>query len=61
MRTVAAALLALALSVTIECPASGETPTCKQCRDQQRACMTNYPGKTCKVEYDICIKGCKGK
>jgi hypothetical protein len=33
--------------------------TCAQCRDQQKACMKNYPGKTCKTEYDICMKGCK--
>jgi len=34
---------------------------CKQCQDQQRACMANYSGKTCKTEYDICMKGCRGK
>ncbi len=33
--------------------------TCAQCRDQQKAGMKNYPGKTCKTEYDICMKGCK--
>jgi hypothetical protein len=35
--------------------------TCKQCRDQQKACMANYSGKTCKTEFDICMKSCKQK
>jgi len=34
---------------------------CKQCRDQQRACMSNYAGPTCKTEYDRCMKSCKRK
>jgi hypothetical protein len=34
---------------------------CKQCRDQQRACAANYSAKTCKGEYDICMKGCRSK
>jgi hypothetical protein len=33
--------------------------TCAQCRDQLNRCNKNYPGKTCKTEYDICMKGCK--
>ena len=33
--------------------------TCAQCRDQLKACSKNYAGKTCKSEYDICMKGCK--
>ena len=38
-----------------------EPSTCKQCRDQRQACVKNYSAKTCKTEYDICIKGCQGK
>ncbi len=34
---------------------------CKQCRDQQRACSANYSGKTCKTEYEICMKSCQRK
>jgi len=34
---------------------------CKQCQDQQRRCMSNYPGPTCKVDYDICMKNCRKK
>ena len=38
-----------------------ESSSCKQCRDQQRACMANYSAKTCKTEYEICIKSCQRK
>jgi len=38
-----------------------QSASCKQCRDQQRACMSNYSAKTCKSEYDICMKGCQRK
>jgi hypothetical protein len=34
---------------------------CKQCREQQQACAKNYAAKTCKTEYDICMKGCQKK
>ena len=34
---------------------------CKQCRDQQKACMSNYAGPTCKTEYDRCMKSCRRK
>ena len=34
---------------------------CKRCSEQQQACMKNYPAKTCKTEYDICIKSCRQK
>ena len=34
---------------------------CKQCQDQQRVCRANYSAKTCKTEFDICMKGCRGK
>ncbi len=33
--------------------------SCKECSDQQRRCMSNYAGPTCKVEYDRCTKNCK--
>jgi hypothetical protein len=35
--------------------------TCKQCNDHRKRCMANYPGPTCKVDYDICMKGCGKK
>ncbi len=38
-----------------------EQAACKQCRDQQKACMANYAGPTCKTEYDRCMKSCRRK
>ncbi len=38
--------------------AIGETK-CKVCADQQKACMKNYAGPTCKSEYQMCMKSCK--
>lgn len=38
-----------------------QADACKQCGDQQRRCMSNYPGPTCKVDYDICMKNCRKK
>lgn len=35
--------------------------TCKVCSDQQRACMKNYAGPTCKTEYQMCMKSCGKK
>jgi hypothetical protein len=40
-------------------PAAAQTSDCKKCREQQQACTKNYAAKTCKTEYDICMKGCK--
>ena len=33
--------------------------SCKVCAEQQKACMKNYAGPTCKSEYQICMKSCK--
>ena len=38
--------------------AIGQT-SCKVCVDQQKACMKNYAGPTCKSEYQMCMKSCK--
>jgi hypothetical protein len=35
--------------------------SCKVCSDQQRACMKNYAGPTCKSEYKMCLKSCGKK
>ena len=40
-------------------PASAEQTSCKVCADQQKACMKNYAGPTCKSEYQMCMKSCK--
>lgn len=59
MRTLilaAAVLLNLCLAGT---DAWSATDACKVCGDQQRACMKNYAGPTCKTEYQMCMKSCK--
>ena len=39
-----------------------QAKTCQaSCRDQQKACAANYQPKTCKAEYDRCMKSCKDK
>ena len=40
---------------------AAQSNECKQCREHQRACLGNYSAKTCKTEYDICIKACQRK
>jgi len=35
--------------------------SCKVCADQQKACMQNYGGPTCKTEYQMCMKSCEKK
>ena len=34
---------------------------CKECGEHRKRCMANYPGPTCKIDYDICMKGCRKK
>ena len=41
-------------------PAQAQT-RCKTCADQQKACMKNYAGPTCKSEYRMCLKSCGKK
>jgi hypothetical protein len=58
MRCLIMSLVMLAGSFgTIEA-ARAET-SCKVCADQQKACMKNYAGPTCKTEYTMCMKSCK--
>ena len=61
MRAIAVLLLMLAISAANDTAKAEPSSSCKQCRDQQQACMANYSGKTCKVEYDICMKSCQRK
>ena len=35
--------------------------SCKVCAEQQKACMKNYGGPTCKTEYQMCMKSCGKK
>ena len=41
--------------------AQAQQSSCKVCSDQQRACMKNYAGPTCKSEYKMCMKSCGKK
>ena len=58
MRILAIALLVLAGTFGAADTTRAET-SCKVCADQQKACMKNYAGPTCKSEYQICMKSCK--
>ncbi|HEY1361439.1 MAG TPA: hypothetical protein VGF60_04285 [Xanthobacteraceae bacterium] len=61
MRALGIAVVLLAIcSFSAEMRAQG-TSSCKECREQQQACLKNYSGKVCKNEYDICIKACRKK
>lgn len=62
MRLTIAAALALLVVCSMGRGARAETASaCKECSDHRKRCMANYPGPTCKVDYDICIKACRKK
>ena len=58
MRGIAAAIALLSICSMTAAQAE-QLNSCKQCRDQQQACAKNYSAKTCKAEYDMCLKSCK--
>lgn len=58
MRILAIALLLLAGSFASFEGVRAQT-SCKVCAEQQKACMKNYAGPTCKSEYQMCMKSCK--
>src|SRR5262245_8166466 len=60
MPTIATIIVVLLSVCSITAAARAQqSSSCKQCRDQQQACVKNYSGKTCKTEYDICMKSCQ--
>jgi hypothetical protein len=62
MRTYAVVLVSLFfLSCENELAVAQQSNSCKVCSDQQRACMKNYAGPTCKTEYRMCMKSCQKK
>jgi len=61
MRPIAAIIVVVFGVCSITTAARAQSSTCKQCREQQQACAKNYSGKTCKTEYDICMKSCQKK
>jgi hypothetical protein len=62
MRLLAITVLTMSILASVTSLVRAETAnSCKQCGDQQRACMKNYAGPTCKTEYQICMKSCGKK
>ena len=61
MRILAITLLVLAGLYWTNDAAQVQQSSCKVCSDQQRACMKNYAGPTCKTEYQMCMKSCGKK
>jgi hypothetical protein len=61
MRILAITLLALVSFYETNNAAAQRSNSCKVCSDQQRACMKNYAGPTCKTEYQMCMKSCGKK
>ena len=59
MRFVATMIIVLLSFCSITAVQAEQSNSCKQCREQQQACAKNYSAKTCKTEYDICMKGCQ--
>jgi len=60
VRIAAITLLTLATLYGGTNPTQAQT-SCKVCSDQQKACMKNYAGPTCKTEYQMCMKSCGKK
>lgn len=61
MRLLAITLFVLAGLYGTSNTALAQQSSCKVCADQQRACMKNYAGPTCKSEYQMCMKSCGKK
>ena len=61
MRNLSILLLTMTVAAIGPVPARAGQPSCKVCADQQKACMKNYAGPTCKSEYQMCLKSCGGK
>lgn len=55
-------VLILAIAVDLLVVASPvQAQSCKTCAEQQKACMKNYAGPTCRIEYQMCMKACGKK
>ena len=59
-------LLASGIAMLVTCGVAesvraAASNACKQCSDHRKRCIANYPGPTCKVDYDICMKNCRSK
>jgi hypothetical protein len=58
MRNLSIVLLTLIGTAVGLAPLRAQT-SCQVCAEQQKACMKNYAGPTCKSEYQMCMKSCK--
>ena len=61
MKIVFGIALATLLIVGADRAEAAAANACKECGDHRKRCMANYPGPTCKIDYDICMKGCGKK
>ena len=62
MRSLSVAVFVLmSFGVANDLVQAAHSASCKQCGDYRSRCMKNYPGPTCKTDYDICIKTCAKK
>jgi hypothetical protein len=62
MRVTIAATVALLIACgTTDAVRAEASDACKQCGEFRKRCMANYPGPTCKTDYDICMKSCRRK
>jgi hypothetical protein len=62
MKLTIAAGLALLIVCSVSHRAQAEAANaCKECGYHRKRCMANYPGPTCKTDYDICMKNCGKK
>lgn len=61
MRNISILLLTMTVTAMAPAPTWAAPSSCKVCADQQKACMKNYAGPTCKSEYQMCLKSCGGK
>jgi hypothetical protein len=59
--TIAAAVALLVLCGAGSAARAATSDACKQCGEFRKRCMANYPGPTCKTDYDICMKSCQRK
>ena len=61
MRSIIVFALALIAAAGVAASARTEPASCKACGDHRKRCMANYPGPTCQIDYDICMKSCAKK
>ena len=59
--TILTALVLLSVSGANPSAQAATANACKDCTDQRARCMKNYPGPTCKTDFDICMKACRKK